>query len=90
MLFRSEDDQQQLSLLDKMHQAKFPDGRPIFTVASSLGILVFFMIALQCLATFAILRRETGSLKIATAQLVTSNLVAYALAVSINYLFRFI
>ena len=85
-----EDDQQQLSLLDKMHQAKFPDGRPIFTVASSLGILVFFMIALQCLATFAILRRETGSLKIATAQLVTSNLVAYALAVSINYLFRFI
>lgn len=81
-----EDEAQQKSLLDKMHNAKFADGTPVYTLGSSVGILIFFMIAMQCLATYAILRKETGSFKIATAQLFFSNLVAYLLAVAANYL----
>ena len=82
-----DEDVQEQGLLQKMKTATFPDGKPVFTLGSSLGLIVFFMIALQCLATFAIIRKETGSLTAAVAQLSISNVVAYALAVGINHLF---
>jgi ferrous iron transport protein B len=56
-------------------------GEKIFTVASVVGLLIFFMIALQCMSTVAISAREMGSYKFAIAQLVAFNLVAYILAV---------
>jgi ferrous iron transport protein B len=82
-----EDDQQIQSLLVKMKEAHWPDGTPLFTLGSSIGLLLFFMVAMQCLATFAILRKETGSYKIATLQLVGSNFLAYILAVGAHYFF---
>lgn len=74
-------DAQTEGLLKVMHEATFEDGSKIFTVASVVGILIFFSIALQCISTFAILRREAGAWTPAILQLVVSNLVAYALAV---------
>lgn len=79
-----EDEQAVQGLLDKMSNATFPDGTPIFTLGSSLALLFFFMIAMQCLATFAILKKETGSFKIAVTQLVLTNVAAYVIAVAIN------
>lgn len=73
----------QKGLLDQMHQAKAPNGLPLFTLASTLGLMLFFMIALQCLATFAVAIRESGSLKFALAQLVLFNIVAYFLTVAL-------
>ncbi|MEK6629010.1 MAG: ferrous iron transporter B, partial [Bdellovibrionota bacterium] len=55
----------------------------IFTTASVVGILIFFMIALQCTSTVGILKREMGSWKPALLQLFLSNLVAYGLAVTV-------
>ncbi len=79
------DDEKEIGLIAKMQNAKFESGKylgkPIFTVASCIGILIFFMIALQCLSTFAILKKESGML-MAIMQLVSSNVVAYALAVT--------
>ncbi len=71
----------QASLLQQMRQATFPDGTAIFTVASVVGLILFFMIALQCVATVGVARREFGSWKWALTQLVVLNLVAYILAV---------
>ncbi len=68
-------------LLKSMKEATFEDGRRIFTVASVMGIFVFFSIALQCISTFSVLRRETGSWTPAILQLVLSNVFAYGLAV---------
>ncbi len=80
-----EDDAKTEGLLSKMKNAKFESGKykdqQVFTIASCVGILIFFMIALQCLSTFAILKKESGW-SLAMAQLVSSNLVAYGLAVS--------
>ena len=36
-------------------------GRPVFTAATVASLLVFFVFALQCMSTLAILRRETNS-----------------------------
>ncbi|MGZ3691824.1 MAG: nucleoside recognition domain-containing protein, partial [Pseudobdellovibrio sp.] len=77
------------SLIQVMRKASFPDGYPIFTVASVVGIIVFFMIALQCTSTVGILRREMGSWKPALLQLFFSNLVAYNLAVLTVIALRF-
>jgi len=75
------EDSAQASLLDQMATAVNSKGEKIFTVASVVGLLIFFMIALQCMSTVAIAAREMGSYKFAVAQLVAFNLVAYLLAV---------
>ncbi len=36
-------------------------GRPVFTPATVAALLVFFVFALQCLSTIAVMRRETNS-----------------------------
>src|SRR5690606_13066790 len=71
----------QTSLLEKMRQASWPDGSPLFTLASIAALIVFFMIALQCMSTVGVSWRETGSWKFALTQLVAMNVVAYILSV---------
>ena len=55
----SESNEQNLS--EKLRSAKWPDGRPIFTLPMVLGLLVFYAWCLQCAATLATIRRETNS-----------------------------
>lgn len=69
------------ALLDKMHGATLANGQPVFTLASVAGLVVFFMIALQCTSTTAIVGKETGSWKFALMQLVALNAIAYVLSV---------
>jgi ferrous iron transport protein B len=38
-----------------------PDGQPLFDLPTALSLLVFFVLAMQCLPTQAVTRRETGS-----------------------------
>ena len=68
-------------LLGEMKNAKNRHGEPLFTTASIAGLLVFFVIALQCLSTFAVAIKESGSLGFAIRQLVVMNVAAYVLAV---------
>ncbi len=72
----------QTSLLEKMRSAEV-SGAPLFTTASVCGLLVFFMIALQCLSTTGVTAREMGSWKYAGVQLVALNVFAYIAAVAV-------
>lgn len=78
-----DEDTLQDGLLETMRSATFPDGSPIFTLGSVIGLIVFFMIALQCMSTVGIAVKESGSWKFAISQLIVFNLVAYLLAVLI-------
>lgn len=49
------------SLLDAFHQALWPDGHPLFTPLTCLSLMVFFVFAMQCISSIAIVRRETNS-----------------------------
>jgi ferrous iron transport protein B len=73
----------QETLLNKMQEAKAPNGRPLFTFASVLGLVIFFMIALQCLSTVMVAVRESGRWQFAILQLVLFNVVGYVLAVAV-------
>lgn len=71
------------SLLEVMKTAQLPDGTAVFTFSSTVALLVFFMIALQCMSTFAVALRESKSMKFALSQLIGMNVVAYVLAVTV-------
>jgi len=49
------------SLRERMQAAKWPDGRAVFSRATCLGLLVFYVLAMQCVSTLAVAWRETGS-----------------------------
>jgi len=66
--------------LDSVRTAKRDDGTPLFSTATSASLLVFFVLALQCLPTVAVVARETGSWKWAIGQLAFMSVTAYLLA----------
>jgi ferrous iron transport protein B len=57
----SEDDARSESLIKAVREAKRPDGRPAWTPLVALSMMVFFVLACQCMSTVAIVRRETNS-----------------------------
>jgi ferrous iron transport protein B len=75
------EDTQQQSLLAQMSSAVNKSGEKVFTISSVIGLMIFFMIALQCMTTVAIQAKESGSIKMAVGQLVAFNVVAYVLVV---------
>lgn len=85
-----DESKQESELLSAMNQAKWDDGKPIFTWGSVLGLIFFFMVALQCMTTVAMQIRESGSGKFAWGQVVIFNLIAYIGAVAINQTYSFL
>jgi len=74
----TDDEEQNRGLLrDQLAAARWPDGRPIFTPLSLISLLVFFIYALQCLPTSAVVARESGSWKWAVGQFFFMTLFAY-------------
>ncbi len=60
--------------------AKRDDGTPVFTLATCLSLLVFYVLAMQCLPTQAVTKRETGSWGWAGFQLAYMTVLAYSAA----------
>ena len=54
-------DESDAGLLERIRSSSWSDGRPVFTTPMALGLMVFFAFCLQCGATMAAMRRETGS-----------------------------
>jgi ferrous iron transport protein B len=74
----TDDDVKTRSLIRaKMQTATWPDGPPLFTPLSLVSLLVFFIYALQCLPTTAVVARESGSWKWAAGQFVFMSGFAY-------------
>jgi ferrous iron transport protein B len=65
---------------DELSQATRADGTKLFDPATSAGLLVFYVLALQCLPTLAVTRRETGSWKWPAIQFAWMSGVAYLFA----------
>jgi ferrous iron transport protein B len=77
-------------LLARFSELRFEEtGRKIFTFSTCAGILVFYLIALQCFPTVAVARNEMGRWKPALIQLAVYTGGAYALAVAVVQGLRF-
>ncbi len=49
------------SLIEAVRSARRPDGSPAWTPLVAVSMMVFFVLACQCMSTIAIVRRETNS-----------------------------
>jgi ferrous iron transport protein B len=49
------------SLIEAVRNAKRPDGSPAWTPLVAVSMMVFFVLACQCMSTVAVVRRETNS-----------------------------
>jgi ferrous iron transport protein B len=49
------------TLISAIHEARRDDGTPAWTPLTALTLMVFFVLAMQCMSTVAIVRRETNS-----------------------------
>ena len=70
--------------LSKAMQAdRYPDGRPVWTPLVAVSLLVWFVLAMQCMSTVAIVRRETGGWKWPIFMIVYMNSLAYVVALGV-------
>jgi ferrous iron transport protein B len=56
-----DEDAQSQTLINAIHDAKRDDGAPAWTPLTALTLMVFFVLAMQCMSTVAVVRRETNS-----------------------------
>ena len=61
VLTGAEDSEGNAGILARIHDAKRVDGTPLLTPATAVSMLVFFVLAMQCLSTMVTVRRETRS-----------------------------
>jgi ferrous iron transport protein B len=57
-----------------------PDGQPVFTTLVAVTLMVFYVFAMQCVSTMAIVRRETNSWKWTFFQWLYMGALAWVLA----------
>ena len=72
--------EEEAGLYNTLRRAKRADGTAVFTVATSLSLLIFYVLAMQCLPTQAVTRRETGTWKWPAFQLAYMTVLAYGAA----------
>jgi ferrous iron transport protein B len=51
------------SLAQTLREQKRPDGTPVYSTLVGVTLMVFYVFALQCVSTVAVVRRETNSWK---------------------------
>jgi len=68
------------SLAQTLQTQKWPDGSPVYTPLTAVTLMVFYVFALQCVSTVAIVRRETNSWRWPIFQWLYMGVLAWGLA----------
>ncbi len=75
-----EADENDNTLRQKMAAAVRPDGSKVYNLATGLSLLVFYVLAMQCMSTLAVVKRETRSWKWPLIQFVYMTVLAYVMS----------
>jgi ferrous iron transport protein B len=81
-------DKGELRLRDKMKAATKDDGTPVYTLASGLSLMIFYVFAMQCMSTLAVVKRETKSWKWPIIQLIYMTGLAYVMSLLVYQLLK--
>ena len=81
-------DKDNTTLRQKMSAAVRPDGTKVYNVATGLSLLVFYVLAMQCMSTLAVVKRETRSWKWPIIQLVYMTGLAYIMSWIVYNIFK--
>jgi ferrous iron transport protein B len=83
------DDAEDEGVRERIATAVRDDGvTPVFTASTAWAVLVFYVLAMQCLPTLAVTAREAGGFKWALLQLAWMSVLAYAGATIVHQLLR--
>src|SRR3989338_9065388 len=80
IVFNLGDDAQETTLREAFQKASWPDGRPLFTPLVCLSLMIFYVFALQCASTVAVVYRETNSWRWPLFQFIYMAILAYLAA----------
>jgi ferrous iron transport protein B len=70
--------EEEMKIVDRLKQEKNPTtGLPIFSLATSVSLLLFYAFSLQCLSTVAVTYKETQSYRWTIIQFVYMTALAY-------------
>lgn len=83
-----EEDKEKEGVMEAVASAKRDDGTPIFTAATSWSLLIYYVLAMQCLPTLAVTAREAGGVKWALLQLAWMTGLAYIAAFAVYHALR--
>lgn len=72
-----DDGDENLRLIDRLKAEKNNKNEPIFTLASGVSLMIFYVFAMQCMATLAVVKRETNSWKWPLIQVAFMGFMAY-------------
>lgn len=75
------------TLKQKMQSAVREDGTKVYTLPASLSLMVFYVLAMQCMSTLAVVKRETRSWKWPAIQLVYMTALAYLMSFIVYNIF---
>ncbi len=75
-----DDDENTDPLAESMKADRYAGGAKVWTPVVAASLLVWFVLAMQCMSTLAIVRRETGGWRWPIAMLVYMNALAYVLS----------
>lgn len=82
-------DSDEMKVRDKMAQEKDPvTGEKVYSMATALSLLIFYVFAMQCMSTLAVVKRETNSWKWPTIQFVFMSAMAYFGALLVYQIFK--
>ena len=73
-----ENEHHRVSLIDAMRNDRDANGKHVFSVLVALSLMVFFAYAAQCMATFAIIKRETNSWRWPILMVIYMTVLAYS------------
>jgi len=63
IIYSVEDSEDIKPLRNRLRSEKRPDGTPVYTPRVCLSLMVFYVFAMQCLSTVAVVKRETNGWK---------------------------
>ncbi|HMJ47425.1 MAG TPA: ferrous iron transport protein B, partial [Ferruginibacter sp.] len=76
------------TLRQKMNAAVREDGSKVYNLATGLSLLIFYVLAMQCMSTLAIVKRETRSWKWPVIQFVYMTVLAYVMSLLVYTIFK--
>jgi ferrous iron transport protein B len=73
-----DDGEENLRLIDRLKAEKHPDGSPVYSLAMGVSLMIYYVFAMQCMSTIAVVKRETNGWKWPIIQTVYMGILAYA------------
>ncbi|MEI8073112.1 MAG: ferrous iron transport protein B [Bacteroidota bacterium] len=76
------------SLREKLQAARHDDGTKVYTLPAAVSLMIFYVLAMQCMSTLAVVKRETKSWKWPAFQFFYMTGLAYLMSLLVYQIFK--